>query len=296
MSDLDLLRPTLAFAAVVETGSFRAAAERLDLSPPYVSQLVSDLEARLGRQLLYRSTRKIALTADGETYVAHAQAMSQAFQSGIDAVRKDRTRLTGSLRVSAPTVLATPAFAKVLTGFTQRHPALRVSIDLDDRAVDPVAGRVDLAIRIGDPGDDPRLARKLFATRGVVCCAQGLATRLRDPADLETLAWLRSPAMPATLSLTGAGGKTATIAPAVQTVVNNASLIRSMLAAGAGFAVLPEFSIREGLAQGAYAVAMPAWSIPSVPVSVLFTERRTALTNARAFVDHVRASLARNRP
>ncbi|MBF9042130.1 LysR family transcriptional regulator [Rhodobacterales bacterium HKCCE4037] len=65
MNDLDLLRPATAFAAVVEEGSFRAAADRLGLSAPYVSQLVADLETRLGRQLLYRTTRKITLSADG---------------------------------------------------------------------------------------------------------------------------------------------------------------------------------------------------------------------------------------
>lgn len=75
MSDLDLLRPMLAFATVVETGSFRAAADRLALSPPYVSQMVSDLEARLGRQLLYRSTRRIALTAEGEAFLPHARTL-----------------------------------------------------------------------------------------------------------------------------------------------------------------------------------------------------------------------------
>ena len=84
MSDLDLLRPMLAFASVVETGSFRAAADRLVLSPAYVSQMVSELETRLGRQLLYRSTRRIALTAEGEAFLPHARTMSEAFANGLD--------------------------------------------------------------------------------------------------------------------------------------------------------------------------------------------------------------------
>ncbi|WP_439150854.1 LysR family transcriptional regulator [Sulfitobacter sp.] len=69
MNNLDLLRPVAVFQAVVAQGSFRAAADSLGLSPPYVSQMISDLEARLGRQLLYRSTRKIALTEAGEAFL-----------------------------------------------------------------------------------------------------------------------------------------------------------------------------------------------------------------------------------
>ena len=111
MYDLDLLRPTVTFALVVETGSFKGAAERLGLSPPYVSQMISDLEARLGRQLLYRSTRRLALTAEGEAFLPHARTLSDAFARGLDIVRDAKRGLTGRLRVSVPTVLASPATA-----------------------------------------------------------------------------------------------------------------------------------------------------------------------------------------
>jgi len=285
MSNLDLLRPMLAFATVVETGSFRAAADRLSLSAPYVSQMVSDLEARIGRQLLYRSTRRIALTAEGEAFLPHARALAQAFSEGLDTVRDARRGLTGRLRVSAPTVLASPAFARVVSGFAIAHPGIALEIDLDDRAIDPVAAQVDLALRIGDPGDDPRLARKLFMTRGVICGAPATAAPVSHPAGLAGLTWLRSPATAARLSLRGPDGQAFVAEPDRQMVINSAALIRTLLHGGGCYALLPEFTVREALRAGALAVACPDWTIPDVAIHALYTERRTALTNARAFVE-----------
>jgi DNA-binding transcriptional LysR family regulator len=292
MSDLDLLRPMLAFATVVETGSFRAAADRLALSPPYVSQMVSDLEARLGRQLLYRSTRRIALTAEGEAFLPHARMLADAFVRGLDTVRDAKQGLTGRLRISAPTVLASPAFARVVSTFAADHPGIALEIDMDDRAIDPVAAQVDLALRIGDPGEDPRLARKLFTTRGVVCCAPQVAETLIEPENLAELTWLRSPATPTRLSLRGPGGRDFATEPDRQMVINNAALIRTLLQDGGSFALLPEFTIREALTTARLGIACPTWSIPEVGVHALYTERRTALTNARAFVDCLQGALA----
>jgi DNA-binding transcriptional LysR family regulator len=187
MNNLDLLRPVAVFQAVVAQGSFRAAADSLGLSPPYVSQMISDLEVRLGRQLLYRSTRKIALTEAGEAFLPHAAAIADAFQRGLDSMNGEGNALSGRLRVTAPTVASGPRFARVVAQFTQAHPDVALDITLDDTVLDPVATRVDLAIRIGDPGDDPRLARKLFETRGVICCAPEQAKSIKDVEDLSDI-------------------------------------------------------------------------------------------------------------
>lgn len=291
MSDLDLLRPMLAFATVVEAGSFRAGADRLGLSAPYVSQMVSELEARLGRQLLYRSTRRLALTPEGEAFLPHARTLTEAFAEGLDTVRDARRGLTGRLRISAPTVLASPAFARVISTFAAAHPGIALDIDLDDRSVDPVAAQVDLALRIGDPGDDPRLARKLFTTRGVVCCAPAVASTIMDPDQLAALTRLRSPATNARMTLQGPRGKEFAAEPDRQMVINNAALIRTLLQGGGCYALLPEFAVREALRAGVLAVACPDWTIPHVTVHALYTERRTALTNARAFVEVISEGL-----
>lgn len=285
MNNLDLLRPVAVFQAVVAQGSFRAAADSLGLSPPYVSQMISDLEARLGRQLLYRSTRKIALTEAGEAFLPHAAAIADAFQSGLDSMNREGSALRGRLRVTAPTVASGPRFGRVVAQFAQAHPDVALDITLDDTVLDPVAARVDLAIRIGDPGDDPRLARKLFETRGVVCCGPEQAKLVKDAKDLNGILWLRTPTMPRKMALFAQDGRETVIVPSRQLVVNSAPMIRAVLAEGDGFAIFPEFSVRDALADSTLCNPLPDFATATVPAYALFTERRTELTNARAFVD-----------
>ncbi|MCB1458730.1 MAG: LysR family transcriptional regulator [Nitratireductor sp.] len=287
MYDLDLLRPSVAFATVVETGSFKRAAERMGLSAPYVSQMVSDLETRLGRQLLYRSTRRIALTDAGAKFLPHARTLGEAFRDGLAEVRNEHRGLAGSLRISAPTVLVSPEFARLVRRFTLQHPDLHLQIDFDDKAVDPVASRIDLAIRIGDPGNDARLARKLFMTRGLICCSAEEAKRIRDPGDLGKSLWIRSPIGPDSFEIASARDRKVHVGPDSQLVINNAAMIRSLLRAGSGFALFPEFAVREALESGAMANPLPDWAIADVAVHALYTEHRTALANARAFVEHM---------
>lgn len=295
MNDLDLLRPMAAFAAVVEHGSFRAAAESLGLSPPYVSQLVSDLEGRLGRQLLYRSTRRFTLTEAGENFLPHARDLADAFREGLDSVSGVGRRLTGRLRVSAPSVAAGPRFARIVAAFARDNPDLSLVISLDDSVIDPVAARVDLAIRVGDPGDDPRLARKLFETRGIVCCAPALRDAITAVADLDRLLWLRTPTMERTLTLLDRDGRAASVAPPHQLELNSAAMIRAILAEATGFAVFPEFAVQDALAGGVLVNPLPDWATRTVPAYALFTERRTELTNARAFVEAVVTGLRGDR-
>lgn len=83
MNDLDILRPSMVFAIVAQEGSFSAAAKRLNLSAPYISQMIADLELRLGCQLIYRSTRKLSLSSDGERYLETAQQIADAIDVGV---------------------------------------------------------------------------------------------------------------------------------------------------------------------------------------------------------------------
>lgn len=169
--------------------------------------------------------------------------------------------------------------------FAQAHPDVALDITLDHTVLDPVAARVDLAIRIGDSGDDPRLARKLFETRDVVCCGPEQAKLIKDVQDLNGILWLRTPTMPRKMPLYAEDGRETVIAPSRQLVVNSAPMIWAVLAEGDGFAIFPEFSVRDALADKTLCNPLPEFGTATVTAYAFFTERRTELTNARAFVD-----------
>lgn len=292
MNDLELLRPSVVFAKVVEEGSFRAAADRLGLSAPYVSQLVTDLETRLGRQLLYRSTRKMTLSPDGERFLPIAQQISHAIGERLTIFRAETEELIGHLRLSVPTVLAAPFFTRLVAEFQADHPNLEMTIMMDDQPVDPLDRQIDLAIRIGDPGDDTRPARKLFETRGIVCASSDLAGQIETPSDLGQIRWVKTPAMPPQIKLSKTGSRATRIVQGNGVLTtNNGQLTSMLIAESVGWAVFPEFAVRDALHTGIMANALPDWHMPAIGVFGLFSARRTSLSNAKSFLDFVASRL-----
>src|SRR5215470_9370552 len=116
------LKALAVFATTVERGSFRDAARALALSPSVVSHHVSELERRLSLALLYRSTRRLALTPDGEKLYQSARDMLAAAERGLDAVSAQGPNPTGVLRVTAPALLAETVFCRDLAAFAHAHP------------------------------------------------------------------------------------------------------------------------------------------------------------------------------
>ena len=292
MNDLDLLRPATAFAAVVEEGSFRAAADRLGLSAPYVSQLVADLETRLGRQLLYRTTRKITLSADGERFLPIAQQIAGALRDGLSTFRSETANVVGRLRLSVPSVLASPYFARLLATFQSAHPLLELIVILDDEPSDPLDRQTDLAIRIGDPGNDDRPAKLLFRTHGVICASLQHANMIETPNDLNAIRWIKTPAMGASLELSRSGkSRTAKVEPNSAITTNNGQLTAHLVAEGLGWAIFPEFAVREAIASGQMTRALRDWAVRDVGVYGLYSARHSSLSNAKSFIDFIASRL-----
>lgn len=294
MNDLEILRPAAVFAYVVEAGSFRGAADQLGLSAPYVSQLVADLETRLGRQLLYRSTRKISLSSDGERFLPTAQAIAQSLRDGVGAFRDHAGQLQGKLRLNVPTVLAAPLFAKIIAEFQERHPAIALSVTLDDHMVDPLDRQADLTIRIGDPAAQTHGAVKLFETRGVVCTSHQLADDVKMVRDLADLRWIKTPDMPKRITfdrIVPKAGFAQNFAVEAQShlVTNSAQLAKELVQKSVGWAIFPEFSIQLAVTQGYLAHVVPEWATTPVGVYCVYSARQSSLSNAQSFVQFMQA-------
>src|SRR4051794_18200811 len=134
--------------AIADGGSFTAAGTRLGLSPSAVSKAVTRVEARLGVRLLQRTTRRVAFTEAGEAYVGRGRQLIADFD-GLERETSSRgDAMRGTLRVSAPTVYGSTKVAPLLVALAQKHPALDVHLKCEDRLVDIVAERIDVAVRM----------------------------------------------------------------------------------------------------------------------------------------------------
>lgn len=175
------------FVRVAERGSFTRAADDLGISRAQASQQVAALEKRLGVRLFDRTTRKVALSNDGAEYLERAQRILADLAQADEAVARTRERPQGRLRVDVPVAFGRHLLIPALPAFLQRYPGLTLEVRFNDRVVDLLAEKVDVALRFGPVRDGRLIARRLCVTRWVTCAAPAyLAERgaPREPADL----------------------------------------------------------------------------------------------------------------
>jgi DNA-binding transcriptional LysR family regulator len=181
------------FIAVADAGSFCAAARRVALSVPAVSKSVKALETRLGVRLFHRSTRGLAITADGQTYLEQVRSPLQALQQASMDVRQGQEAVEGCLRISAPSGFGHHCILPLLPAFLASHPGIQIDLQLDDGFARPfadaVTGRFDIVIREGQLPAGKQVARRIAPLRMLVCGAPSYLARRgtpRTPGDLAS--------------------------------------------------------------------------------------------------------------
>lgn len=280
---LDELRSLAVFAKVVELGSFRAAARAFSLSPSVVSHHVSELEERLAAPLLYRSTRRLALTPDGEKVVVEARKMVDAAERGLDAVSGQSATPTGTLRLTAPAFLAGTSLSRDLAAFSGAHPNVRLTLGFTDEPRDLLRDGLDLALRIGTLQDSTHRTRKLADMRRLLVgspayvAARGAA---RSPRDLASWDHVLLSSRPAEMVMAAGKKKPVSVPFTPRISVDSAAAIRELVLSGAGVATLPEVTIRSDLSRGRLVEVLPDWQVPAVGVYAVWPQnaQRAGLT------------------
>lgn len=184
---MDKLRSMEIFVAVVDSGSFTAAADAFSISPVMVGKHIKALEERLGSRLLTRTTRRQSLTEIGRQYSERCRqilADIQAAESGAEAMRATPR---GTLKISSSVSFGTQRLAPALTDYLARQPDVSVDLNLSDHVVDLVEEGYDAAIRIGTLDDSGLVARPLGPYRMMICASPAYLARMgvpRTPADL----------------------------------------------------------------------------------------------------------------
>ncbi len=184
---MDRLECDRMFIAVIDTGSFAAAAIRLGTSTGQASKLVSRLEANLGVQLIKRTTRAMSLSEAGRAYYERVKVLVEDFDALDASVRNTSGAPSGRLRITAPITFGTTQLAEVLIRFATAYPDIQLEVSFSDRVVNLVDEGFDAAVRIGQPADSSLIARKLCPMRIVLIASPGyLAARgtPRVPVDL----------------------------------------------------------------------------------------------------------------
>lgn len=281
------LNAMVVFTHVVEAESFSEAARRLALSKSQVSKQVAALEARLGAQLLHRSTRKLALTEAGHGFYERCTQIVRAVEEAERAVIHAQSEPRGLLRLNAPMSFGQLALAPVLPAFLSQHPELRVELVLDDRRVDVIEGGFDLTIRVARRlADSSLIARRIASTRVVVCAAPDYLARRGVPGAPDALAAhdCLVYAYHERWRFRGPGGEQA-VAVSGPLVANNGDALREAALAGLGLVQLPSFMVAADLASGALRAVLEPFEDASAAIWALYSPTRHLSGKVRAFVD-----------
>ena len=266
---LEQLRQIAIFAKTVDHGSFRAAAKALRLSPSVVSHHITQLEEQLGVALLYRSTRKLSLTRDGERLIGAARSMIDAAETGLNAVSDLAPQPSGELRVTAPAVLAQSIIVERIAEFSIAYPGVRLSLDFSDLRREVIDGGIDVALRMGWLEDSALKARKLFdVERRLVAAQIYLKTRPdpTSPSDIENWDWLELAQVKSATKFRLKEKRPITLKPSPRLSVNDAHALYHLARSGAGLAIVPDFLAQQDIAAGLMQYVLPDWNVDNVGV------------------------------
>lgn len=184
---MDRLAADRMFIAVMETGSFAAAARRLGTSSGQASKLVSGLEAALGTRLLNRTTRALAPTELGQSYFAQIRNIVADLDALDQSLHEAGAEPRGRLRLTAPIWLGTMQLARALNDFAAAYPGIELDVSFTDRVVNLVDEGMDAAIRVGNPANSSLIARRLGSVRILTLASPAYLARHGAPATPEAL-------------------------------------------------------------------------------------------------------------
>ena len=281
------------FARVARLGSFSAAARELGMPRSSVSRAVAALEEALGTRLLQRSTRAVVLTEAGAALHRRSAEAIAELSEALDYMEGLGGRPAGPLRVSAGIGLGIKVLAEHLPAFLERYPDIEVDLHLESQRVDLISERIDVALRFGELPDSSLVAIRLGVLDRLLCAAPGYLSRYgtpEHPEDLGTHRLLDMPTpcyRPRRWQFNGPDGMVLLdLRPT--TTVDEILTLHKLVRGGAGIAGLSRYLCEEDLEAGRLVQVLPQWSLPPVPLSLLFPSRRELAPAVRAFVDFMR--------
>ena len=294
---MDRLRAFEVFVAVVSKQGFARAAEALDTSPANVTRYIAELEAHLGARLLNRHSRKLSLTESGEALYERARTVLDDVAEAEALASTATMQPRGRLRINAPLSFGILHLAPLWPQFRQRHPEVELDVALIDRVVDIVEEGYDLAIRISRTGSTAHAARKLAASRNIVCASPGYLRkhgRPRVPADLAAHACVgyTYAATADEWRFVDERGEPHAVKVNCVMHTNNGDTARAAALAGMGVIWQPSFLIGEDLRDGRLVPLLPGYRMGDIDVLALYPSRRQLSAKVRVMIDFLAEAFA----
>ncbi|SHF75686.1 DNA-binding transcriptional regulator, LysR family [Lampropedia hyalina DSM 16112] len=288
------------FAAVVETGSFTAAAARLGITKAVVSQQVARLECEFHTSLLTRTTRKVVATEAGQAFYRRCALILREAGDAFDELAQHAETPSGTLRLTAPLDFGIAAVVPAIAEFTRRYPQCKVEAIYSDQALDLMSGQVELAIRVGWLTELHLPTRPVGSFRQVLVARAdwgAVAGAISHPQALAELPFVANTALrdPLQWSFVQHALEPVHVSLQASVFLNETLAVREAVRQGMGLSVLPDFVVAQDLAAGHLVQVLPDWQLPEGGIHAVFPATRFRPTKVRAFVDVLMQRQAQHR-
>ncbi|CAM3752248.1 MULTISPECIES: LysR family transcriptional regulator [Pseudoalteromonas] len=289
MNELNAMR---IYIRVTELKSFSGAATSLGLPKSSVSLAVQQLEDMLCTRLLNRTTRRVTTTNDGETFYHRCKDILADMEELKTSFQHSAHPLSGRLRVDMPQALCRNLILPKLPAFLKMHPALEIELSSTDRKVDLIEEGFDCVLRVGELTDSSLIAKKLGEYKMINCVSSAYITEhgeITELADLHTHFIIRYSQklgqFDPGFEYVDKHGKAHLIAMSSQLTVNNTDAYKAACIAGLGLIQTPKLGVINELNSGLLHEVLPQYRLPSMPINLLYANRRHVPKRTQIFMD-----------
>jgi DNA-binding transcriptional LysR family regulator len=295
---MDQFKQISTFVDVVAKGSLSAAARAEGIAPAMIGRRLDALEERLGVKLLQRTTRKLALTDEGNAFLEDCQRILLDLEDAEAAVSAGSAKASGQLLISAPAGFGRRHIAPLIPSFLAEHRNVTLALHLTDRVADLIGEGIDVAIRIADLSDSNLIGIKLAANKRVLVAAPAYLKRHGTPLTLDDLS--RHNCL--TISSEGSQrgwvfrdqGKNITLKIAGNMACNDGEVLHDWALAGKGLAWRSMWEVGAAIESGKLITVLDDYAAPGNNIYAVFAQRRHLPLRIRAFVDFLRDGFAQS--
>jgi len=289
---MDQFKQLSTFVDIIAKGSLSAAARAEGIAPAMIGRRLDALEERLGVKLLQRTTRKIALTNEGASFLEDCQRILADLEDAESSVSDRSARASGHLMISAPAGFGRLHVAPLLPSFLSEHRDVTLTLNLNDRVVDLIGEGIDVAIRIASLTDSSLVGVKLADNKRVVVASPSYIKRNGSPQSLDDLTKHNCLAISGLGSQRGwtfrQNGKNVTMKVAGNMVCNDGEVLHDWALSGRGLAWRSMWEVGTEIESGKLVTLLDEFAAPGNDIYAIFPQRRHLPLRIRALVDFLR--------
>jgi LysR family transcriptional activator of dmlA len=287
------------FSLLARCGSLSGAARALEITTPAVSKRLAQMEARLGVQLLNRTTRRVGLTAEGEVYLLHARRILAEIDDMEALVAGAAAAPRGLLRVNTTLGFGRSHIGPLVAQFAKAHPQVQVQLQLTVNPPPVGDDSFDVCVRFGEPPDARVIARKLAPNRRLLCASPAYLARCGQPKTPHELAQhsclgIRQGDEAFGTWRLSSGKRTETVKVRGPLSTNDGEIAVSWALAGHGIVMRAEWDVARYLRSGRLRQVLPGWQTPSADIHAVWPQRHQVSARVRSFVDFLAAHFAKS--